>query len=131
MEDSETARNAATRSLATSRSLGRALATYSLPDVAAHCTTESCWIVVHDKVYDMTPHVASHEGWKNGSKVSTLLAILSAMGKDCTDDFDEVHSDHAQKQLAAFQIGVLDTPNRGKRSITYQTWEQLEAAGAV
>ena len=72
---------------------------YTLADVARHKHKNDCWIVVHDNVYDMTPHVQNHEGWTNGSKQTTLLAILSGMGEDCTLDFDEVHSGHARKML--------------------------------
>ena len=105
--------------------------TYSLDEVARHDHKDDCWIVVHDAVYDMTPHVRNHEGWEHGCKVSTLLAVLSAMGKDCTEDFDEVHSEHAKKQLRAFQIGVLDKPSRGVRRVRFRSWEELEAAGVI
>ena len=30
------------------------LKTYSLEDVKKHNTPESCWFVIHDKVYDVT-----------------------------------------------------------------------------
>ena len=30
--------------------------------------------------------VQNHEGWIGSGKVSTLIALLSAMGKDCTED---------------------------------------------
>jgi hypothetical protein len=81
--------------------------------------------------YDMTPHVLNHEGWTNGAKQSTLLAILSAMGQDCTEDFDEVHSDRAKAQLASFKVGTLQSPNLGCRAATYKTWDQLVEAGKV
>ena len=55
--------------------------------------------------------VLNHEGWRNGSKQTTLVAILGAAGSDCTDDMLEVHSEAALRQLAGFQIGVLDAPN--------------------
>ena len=109
----------------------KAWPTYTLDDVSKHKTKDDCWIVVNDCVIDMTSHVRNHPGWNNGSKVSTLLAILSAMGQDCTDEFDTVHSQHAKRQLAAFKIGMLDQPNKDVRSIRYRTWEELEAAGVV
>ena len=109
----------------------KAWPTYTLDDVSKHKTKDDCWIVVNDCVIDMTSHVRNHPGWNNGSKVSTLLAILSAMGQDCTDEFVTVHSQHAKRQLAAFKIGMLDQPNKGVRSIRYRTWEELEAAGVV
>ena len=105
--------------------------TYTLADVAAHATRHDCWIVVNDVVYDMTPHVANHEGWRNGSKQTTLVAILSAMGTDCSLDFDEVHSPHAKAQLQAFKVGVLDPPNQNRKYIRLRSWEELEAANVV
>lgn len=106
-------------------------ARYTLAEVAQHNAWDDCWIVVHDIVYDMTHHVVNHEGWTNGSKQTTLIAILSAMGCDCTEDFDEVHSEHAKMQLAAFRIGVLTAPNSGKRTVRYRTWEDLLVSGVV
>ena len=79
----------------------------------------------------MTPHVLNHEGWVNGSKQTTLLAILSGMGEDCTLDFDEVHSGHARKMLAALQIGVLEPPNPNRGYITFKTWDELMASGVL
>lgn len=105
--------------------------TYTLEEVAAHAHKNDCWIVVDDKVYDMTAHVANHEGWIGSGKISTLLAILSAMGTDCTDDFNETHDARGFRELAAFQVGVLDTPNTGRRRVTFRSWEQLVAAGVV
>jgi|EP00966_Prymnesium_polylepis_P014478 cytochrome b involved in lipid metabolism len=104
---------------------------YTLQQVSQHCRKDDAWIVVGDCVYDITPHVVNHEGWTEGGKQSTLLAILCAMGQDCTDDFTEVHSDAAMRMLPPFQIGVLDKPNTSSRRMRFRTWEQLEEAGAV
>ena len=115
----------------TGRAAKRAWPIYTLEEVGTHRTHDDAWIVVHDRVYDMTAHVRNHEGWTHGGKQSTLLAILSACGQDCTHDFDDVHSPHAHRQLAAFQIGVLDTPNTGCRYARLRTWEQLQAEGVA
>jgi hypothetical protein len=104
---------------------------YTLEQVAEHCHNDDCWIVVNDKVYDMTPHVRNHEGWIGSGKVSTLLAILSAMGTDCTDDFNETHDANGFRELNAFQNGVLDRPNTTRERIKYYTWEQLVASGCI
>ena len=105
---------------------------YTLEEVARHAHKDDCWIVVNDTVYDMTPHVANHEGWQASGKVSTLLAILSAMGTDCTDDFVEVHDARGMRELAAYQIGVLDRPNKSEdRRVRFKTWEELQLSGAV
>ena len=104
---------------------GGALRAFTLDEVAQHCTWDDCWIVVQDIVYDLTPHVQNHEGWLNGSKQTTLLAILSAMGQDCTEDFTDVHSSRAWAQLRAFQIGLLHPPNRSRRRMMFYSWDQL------
>ena len=105
---------------------------YTLSQVTEHRHKDDCWIVVNDKVYDMTPHVRNHEAWIGSSgKISTLLAILSAMGTDCTDDFNETHDANGFRELNAFQIGVLDQPNTTRQRIKYYTWEQLVASGCI
>jgi len=102
-----------------------------MEEVARHCRKDDAWIVVNDQVYDMTAHVLNHEGWTSSGKISTLLAILGAMGQDCTLDFVDVHSADAWIMLAAFQIGVLDTPNRGVRRAQMRSWEEMQKAGVV
>ena len=76
--------------------------------------------------------VLNHEGWRNGSKQTTLVAILGAAGADCTDDMLEVHSEAALRQLAGFQIGVLDAPNPCRpRRARFKTWDELVEMGRV
>ena len=106
----------------------REWAVYTLAEVAAHAKKDDCWIVVNDKVYDMTKHVETHEGWVGSGKVSTLVAVLCAMGLDCTDDVIEVHDGHAMRQIDHYQIGVLDKPNTGSKRVPFLLWEELEAA---
>ena len=103
---------------------------FTMADVALHAHKDDAWIVVNDKVYDMTKHVETHEGWIGSGKVSTLIAILSAMGTDCTEDILESHDYHAMRQIDLFQIGVLDQPNTGSdRRAQFLLWEELEEAG--
>lgn len=77
---------------------------FCMEQVAEHNHKDDCWIVVDDKVYDMTPHVRNHEGWIGSGKISTLLAILSCMGTDCTEDFNATHDSRGFKELHAFQV---------------------------
>ena len=114
------------------RASDRALPTYTLAEVAEHARVDDCWIVVHDVVYDMTAHCLNHEGWTLGAKQSTLLAVLSAMGCDCTLDFDAAgHSRHAMAQLTAVRIGVLSPKNSDRQWIRYRSWDELIASGVV
>ncbi|KIY44772.1 hypothetical protein FISHEDRAFT_50682 [Fistulina hepatica ATCC 64428] len=51
--------------------------------IAAHNSRESCWIVVHGKVYDVTDFL---DGKCWGSKI-----ILKYAGKDATAEYDPIH----------------------------------------
>ena len=88
---------------------GRSWPVYTLEEVAQHAHKDDCWIVVHDIVYDMTPHVRNHEGWTGAGKISTLIALLAAMGTDCTHDFDESHGPDAVRQMP---VRAPHTPTR-------------------
>jgi hypothetical protein len=58
-------------------------------------------------VYDITSFAKTHPGFNNAGQVSTALAIARSLGKDATEEFTEIHSLTAWKQLRDFQIGVL------------------------
>ncbi|KAJ7126375.1 FMN-dependent dehydrogenase-domain-containing protein [Mycena crocata] len=51
--------------------------------VAQHNNRESCWIIVHGKVYDVTEFLDEHPG---GSKI-----ILKYAGKDATQEYEPIH----------------------------------------
>jgi L-lactate dehydrogenase (cytochrome) len=51
--------------------------------VAEHASTDSCWIIVHSKVYDVTEFLGEHPG---GSKI-----ILKYAGKDATEAYEPIH----------------------------------------
>ncbi|XP_033754082.1 cytochrome b5-like [Pecten maximus] len=78
---------------------------YSLKEVADHCDTESCWIVIHDKVYDVTHFIHEHPG---GMEI-----LLEHAGRDATLDFEEKgHSRQAYTILPGFCIGELIQADR-------------------
>ncbi|TFL07022.1 FMN-dependent dehydrogenase-domain-containing protein [Pterulicium gracile] len=56
-------------------------------EVATHNTRESCWIIVHGKVYDVTDFLDDHPG---GAKI-----ILKYAGKDATQEYDPIHPPNA------------------------------------
>ncbi|KAH8087799.1 FMN-dependent dehydrogenase-domain-containing protein [Cristinia sonorae] len=57
--------------------------------VAEHNSRESCWIIVHGHVYDVTDFLDDHPG---GSKI-----ILKYAGKDATAEYDPIHPPDAIK----------------------------------
>lgn len=58
--------------------------TFSLGDVSSHNTEKDCWIIVHGKVYDMTPFLDEHPG---GKKV-----VMKVAGMDASKQFDMFHN---------------------------------------
>ena len=60
-------------------------------------------------VYDITPHISHHPGWTSGS-VTTVVAIMTYLGKDATLAFHAigVHaSPKVKAELRAYRIGIL------------------------
>jgi cytochrome b involved in lipid metabolism len=74
---------------------------FSLAQVAEHATRENCWLVLNDKVYNVTSFVDKHPG---GDK------ILKGCGTDATELFGKIKA-HAKSSVQAlkekFVIGSL------------------------
>ncbi|ANB14631.1 Cyb2p [Sugiyamaella lignohabitans] len=62
-------------------------------EIKKHTTKESCWVVLHGKVYDVTDFLSRHPG---GQK-----AILRVAGKDATEEFDIIHPEGTLKSLSS------------------------------
>ena len=79
----------------------------SLDEVSYHCTVEDGWMVIYDKVYDVTEYLESdmHPG---GADV-----MMEYLGYDATMAFRGVgHSKGALRSLERFLIGILPTHER-------------------
>ena len=57
--------------------------TLTKAEVSAHCTSDNCWIVLHEKVYNITQFIQFHPGGR--------AVLLEFAGKDATAVFDSVH----------------------------------------
>ncbi|KAI9310130.1 cytochrome b5 [Dichotomocladium elegans] len=80
-------------------------AIYSSQDVAKHSSANDMWVVIHNKVYDITKFVQEHPG---GEEV-----LLDEAGKDATESFEDIgHSDEAREILEKYLIGELDEASR-------------------
>lgn len=72
--------------------------TFTFAEVAAHTTKKDLYMVVHDKVYDVSSFVDEHPG---GEEV-----LLDVAGQDATEAFEDVgHSDEAREILEGLRIG--------------------------
>lgn len=80
-----------------------AVSKYTLADIAKHNTEEDCWLLIEDKVYDVSEFIPNHPGGK---------AILQGCGKDATVLFktrpmgsNTPHSPKAQNIRENYYIG--------------------------
>jgi len=72
--------------------------TYS--DVSEHTTKKDLYMVIHDKVYDVTSFVDEHPG---GEEV-----LVDVGGQDASEAFEDVgHSDEAREILDGLYVGNL------------------------
>merc|ERR1719330_1207235 len=69
-------------------------------EVAKHTTKSDCWVILHDKVLNVTSFLSQHPGGE--------LAILTFAGKDATAEFDMIHPpDVIEKYAPDAIIGVV------------------------
>lgn len=75
-------------------------AVYTLKQVSAHSTPSDLWVVIYNKVYDITEFVKDHPG---GGEV-----LFDCGGADATEAFEDVgHSQDALDMLGPYLKGSL------------------------
>lgn len=80
---------------------------YTLEEIRKHNHSKSTWVVLHQKVYDLTKFLEEHPG---GEEV-----LREQAGGDATEDFEDVgHSSDAREMSKTFIIGELHPDDRGK-----------------
>mmetsp|Transcript_12947 Transcript_12947/g.31707 ORF Transcript_12947/g.31707 Transcript_12947/m.31707 type:complete len:89 (-) Transcript_12947:1311-1577(-) len=73
---------------------------YTEEEVAKHNSEDSCWIVINNKVLDVTQWLKRHPGGKT--------VLLEIGGRDASFDFTSVgHSRGAWKEMAKYEIGTI------------------------
>ncbi len=78
--------------------------TFTTDEVTKHATSSDCWLIIEDKVYDVTDFLGSHPG---GAQ-----QITPYCGKEASDAFasrggEGSHSSSAQSMLKEYFIGSL------------------------
>ena len=72
--------------------------------VAKHKTKKDCWVILNNKVYDVTEFLPDHPGGKN--------AILLYGGKDGTKEFNMLHKPSILERYGKqYLIGTLSEGN--------------------
>jgi len=78
---------------------------YSLQEVAEHCSPSDCWIVLFDKIYDVTSFLSEHPGGE--------FIILESAGRDATLAFRGTrHGKDSYDSLSKYLIGILPQSER-------------------
>ncbi|PWA80101.1 cytochrome B5-like protein [Artemisia annua] len=74
--------------------------TYNKAEVSLHNKRTDCWIIIKDKVYDVTPYVEEHPGGD---------AILAHAGDDSTEGFfGPQHATRVFDMIDIFYLGELE-----------------------
>ncbi|XP_029941937.1 cytochrome b5 type B [Salarias fasciatus] len=80
---------------------------YTLEDIQAHNMSNDTWLIIHDKVYDITSFLEEHPG---GEEV-----LLEQAGADASESFEDVgHSMDAREMLQQYYVGELHMDDRKK-----------------
>ncbi|XP_068164955.1 cytochrome b5 type B [Antennarius striatus] len=78
---------------------------YTLEEIRTHNLASDSWLIIHDKVYDITSFYEEHPG---GEEV-----LLEQAGADATESFEDVgHSTDAREMLQQYLIGELHMDDR-------------------
>ncbi|KAF9143826.1 hypothetical protein BGX30_014671 [Mortierella sp. GBA39] len=75
---------------------------FSVNQVASHNSENDCWVIIHDKVYDVSNFLNDHPG---GKKI-----ILKNAGTDATKQFDAFHNPGVLEKYGALCIGSIGEP---------------------
>lgn len=101
---------------------------YTLEDIRVHNMSNDTWLIIHNKIYDITSFLEEHPG---GEEV-----LLEQAGTDATESFEDVgHSTDAREMLEQYYIGEVhmderkkenkkevDTNNSGESSSSWAMW---------
>ncbi|XP_072321741.1 cytochrome b5 type B [Eucyclogobius newberryi] len=80
---------------------------YTLEDIRMHNLSNDTWLVIHDKVYNVTGFLEEHPG---GEEV-----LLEQAGSDATESFEDVgHSTDAREMLEQYYVGEVHPDDRKK-----------------
>ncbi|KAM3321116.1 cytochrome B5-like protein [Capsicum chacoense] len=83
-----------------SKPQNKGVQTYSKAEVAVHNKRTDCWIIIKDKVFDVTSYVEEHPGGD---------AILDHAGDDSTEGFyGPQHATRVFEMIDDFCIGNLE-----------------------
>lgn len=78
---------------------------FKIKEVEKHSTPEDCWIVIKDKVYDISLYIPKHPAPE--STLTQYCGKIADKGWE-TKDKASSHSRAAERLLDRFKIGLFD-----------------------
>lgn len=75
---------------------------FTLEDVEKHNSEKDCWIILDNKVYDVTSVLDWHPGGK-----SAIMAYAGKATAQATADYDAIHDSYAREKTQEVLIGRL------------------------
>ncbi|OTB13534.1 hypothetical protein K445DRAFT_24707 [Daldinia sp. EC12] len=88
---------------------------WKLAEVSNHKSEESCWMVLHGKVYDITSFVPKHPGGKS--------ILLKNAGQDASAAFDSIHPVEILEEylrpdqvIGTIELGVTTDDTKAQKS---------------
>ncbi|KAJ5673277.1 Cytochrome b5 [Penicillium longicatenatum] len=98
---------------------------YTIEEVQKHNKADDLWIILHNKVYDVTKYIEDHPG---GSAI-----LIEVAGTDATEAFEETgHSDEARDELARYHVGDLPSEEHAEIVEVYRpNFEQVAQSAVV
>lgn len=78
----------------------QAMPSYTMDEVTAHATSTNCWMIIQDKVYDITSYLS-----KNPNKKS----LIEGCGKDAVALIDRATTEDPKfsESLPDYELGLL------------------------
>lgn len=93
----------------------------SLQEVSQHNKKDDCWVIIHDKAYDLSDFIDEHPGG--------LAIIMKYAGKDATKAFDPIHpGDTLTKYLQPkYHKGEVEKKKKKKKQPSTTTNNDADA----
>ncbi|KAL1925730.1 uncharacterized protein VTP21DRAFT_613 [Calcarisporiella thermophila] len=79
---------------------------YHIDTIKKHNSDKDCWIIIDNKVYDVTSFLNEHPGGPH--------PLLANAGKDASEEFDSIHDTQARKMTQKYLIGKVAKEKHGK-----------------
>ncbi|CBY24561.1 unnamed protein product [Oikopleura dioica] len=97
---------------------------FSLEEVGKHNTGKDCWMIIHNKVYDVTKFLSEHPG---GEEI-----LLECAGVDATEGFEDVgHSADARELLTDYLLGDLREEDHKSYTNQYVYTDKEKTGGSL